>query len=677
MINIEKIFEDAKTANEKGQKTATSGPSTNKFNLDEYLAKYDVPVKEKKHQGNKTLYILEHCLFDESHTGKDAAVIQYDSGALAYHCFHNSCADKHWADVRKIISGDAKIMEGGAGVRDAEEIDPSWEYAKGYFPYQTDFPWQVFPSSISNSLLACAESCATSPTALAGTAFAIIASTLGRMVLISPKMGWEEPLLVWIADIRASGEGKTPGMNLLSRPLHQAQYKSDAEFKTAKEAWENAEGAERLTRGPEPKWSRSYFASGLTLEGVRTAVEEGHGGLVCTFNELSSFITSQGQYKGGRGDDREGWLVMFDGKPARILRAGKSLTIPESSVSVVGGVQPEVLISVFGDKKAVFLNDGTIFRFLLTYEPSHNFELTRATWSDQHRAAWENLVNKALKWADARYQSGKEPLILKLPDDGCDCFLNFRNSTFVARDNYPQAFRGFIPKSAAYVLRLAGLLHVFEQLSNGDDISPVINFETVQRAISAVRFYLGHIFEALKLLCGEETIIHQSDEQKGIISVLNGLSRKVESQGYITVGDIAKSYNAITGKNETPHRIGNILRSVGLNPKKDSHRGTYEIRKEEIQNFLRTKSAKSACPQHTDYVNDIFADFQIQSPQSPPISPGGGANLQTMQASEKPSHSENTMHISCVANLADIADYKSNQSENFSPNDGALREVVL
>jgi len=58
MINIEKIFEDAKTANEKGQKTATSGPSTHKSNLDEYLAQYDVPVKEKTHQGNKTLYIL-------------------------------------------------------------------------------------------------------------------------------------------------------------------------------------------------------------------------------------------------------------------------------------------------------------------------------------------------------------------------------------------------------------------------------------------------------------------------------------------------------------------------------------------------------------------------------------------------------------------------------------------
>ena len=52
-------------------------------------------------------YILEHCLFDENHKGKDAAIFQKSDGSLGYKCFHNSCSDKHWKDVRLLFEPDA------------------------------------------------------------------------------------------------------------------------------------------------------------------------------------------------------------------------------------------------------------------------------------------------------------------------------------------------------------------------------------------------------------------------------------------------------------------------------------------------------------------------------------------------------------------------------------------
>ena len=52
-------------------------------------------------------YVLEHCLFDESHKGKDAAIFQKSDGSLGYKCFHNSCSDKHWKDVRLLFEPDA------------------------------------------------------------------------------------------------------------------------------------------------------------------------------------------------------------------------------------------------------------------------------------------------------------------------------------------------------------------------------------------------------------------------------------------------------------------------------------------------------------------------------------------------------------------------------------------
>ena len=44
--------------------------------------------------------MLEHCVFDASHTGRDAVIFQRDNGALAYVCFHNSCSHYKWKDVR-------------------------------------------------------------------------------------------------------------------------------------------------------------------------------------------------------------------------------------------------------------------------------------------------------------------------------------------------------------------------------------------------------------------------------------------------------------------------------------------------------------------------------------------------------------------------------------------------
>lgn len=544
---------------------------------------------------------------------------------------------------------------------EAEYSDPLQDYAASIFPYQSAFPWQIFPGIIAESLLACAESCATSPTALAGVAFAILSSAIGRTILISPKTSWNEPLHCWFADIRPSGEGKTPAMQLLARVLHEAQSKSDADFENEKDTWEQTPKKER---GLEPRWNRSYFVSGLTLEGIRAALWQGHGGLVCLLSELSSFITGQGQYKSGKGDDREAWLSLHDGSPARIVRAGSSVTIQGARVSICGGIQPEVFRSVFGDKNGLFLTDGTIFRFLLTYEPVGHFELTRATWNEQHRFTWENLVNKALWWADDKFKSSDNFLILKLSDDAWSCFSAFRNNLYSLRNQFPPAFRGFIPKATSYILRIAGLLHVMEQLFTGDDISPVITAETIQKAILAVNFYTGHALEALKLLHGKETAIQQDNAQKHIMAAIESLIAKTEEQSFVSVKDIADAYNSISGKAESAKYIGGLLREIGLEPKQVFH-GRYGIRNDDLQKILKTKSPKS--PSHPGQQQQGFAEGDFKN-QCHPSHPGDYIvrdNQVTLVTSEKQSHPPQMPVNIERGDLGDIGDFVSKESEFY------------
>ena len=76
------------------------------FDLDEWLRKYGIGF-QKVQAGSSTKYILDKCPFDDNHKGKDACLFVSANGAIGFHCFHNSCADKKWQDVRKLYEPDA------------------------------------------------------------------------------------------------------------------------------------------------------------------------------------------------------------------------------------------------------------------------------------------------------------------------------------------------------------------------------------------------------------------------------------------------------------------------------------------------------------------------------------------------------------------------------------------
>lgn len=76
------------------------------FNLEEWLMKHNISY-ERTSFSDGYKYILSECPFDPNHKGKDACLFQSRSGAIGFHCFHNSCADKTWRDVRMLYEPDA------------------------------------------------------------------------------------------------------------------------------------------------------------------------------------------------------------------------------------------------------------------------------------------------------------------------------------------------------------------------------------------------------------------------------------------------------------------------------------------------------------------------------------------------------------------------------------------
>ena len=77
-----------------------------KFDLVAWMQKHGLHYKAMG-ASDGTKYILDHCPFDESHKGKDAMIFQGNNGAIGFHCFHDSCSDKTWRDVRILFEPDA------------------------------------------------------------------------------------------------------------------------------------------------------------------------------------------------------------------------------------------------------------------------------------------------------------------------------------------------------------------------------------------------------------------------------------------------------------------------------------------------------------------------------------------------------------------------------------------
>ncbi|MBE0427910.1 MAG: hypothetical protein IBX72_14850 [Nitrospirae bacterium] len=87
---------------EKHQPDNNSYSSGAGFDIEAWMKQYDIDVASAKSWGGGTKYVLNQCPFDSGHTYPDAAIIKMSSGALVFHCFHDSCSGHDWQALRKM-----------------------------------------------------------------------------------------------------------------------------------------------------------------------------------------------------------------------------------------------------------------------------------------------------------------------------------------------------------------------------------------------------------------------------------------------------------------------------------------------------------------------------------------------------------------------------------------------
>ena len=107
----------------------TTRASSGEFDIEDWMREHGLqPVKIMPGDGC-TIYPLENCPFDHSHTNGDSKIFKYNNGAIAFKCHHNSCRGKVWQDVRELLEPGAYDNKNEESDRAIEE---GWQKHKQY-----------------------------------------------------------------------------------------------------------------------------------------------------------------------------------------------------------------------------------------------------------------------------------------------------------------------------------------------------------------------------------------------------------------------------------------------------------------------------------------------------------------------------------------------------------------
>ena len=130
------------TPNEYFQKVASYLPQpekrdrsnnwgANSFDLDEFIQKYNIKVRNIVTSHDYTKYILDECPFNSSHRAPDSAIFKMRDGSYGFKCLHNSCSQYTFKDFR--LHYDPEAYSG----KDYREFQFKQKYYGGKFePFQ-------------------------------------------------------------------------------------------------------------------------------------------------------------------------------------------------------------------------------------------------------------------------------------------------------------------------------------------------------------------------------------------------------------------------------------------------------------------------------------------------------------------------------------------------------------
>jgi hypothetical protein len=199
---------------------------------------------------------------------------------------------------------------------------------------------------------------------IAASALAVCAAAIpdsNKLQVKRHTKSWRESARLWFALIGGPSVKKSPIIDAAVYPLQKIDAEYSKENSEALKTY-NKLSPEEKKQTDAPK-SRRVFLQNATVEAVQEVLKDNHEGLLYHHDELAAFFGSMDKYNGGKGAsvDRAFFLTSYGGGSYTVDRISRgNIFIPNLSICVLGGIQPDVIRGIASE----CADDGLIQRFL-------------------------------------------------------------------------------------------------------------------------------------------------------------------------------------------------------------------------------------------------------------------------------------------------------------------------
>lgn len=374
------------------------------------------------------------------------------------------------------------------------------------------------------------------PAGLAMAALATCAAAIPDEVKLKVKVHdtWTESARIWVAVVGDPSTKKSPILSAATGPLCRIDTQKMRAWQERVREWD-ALSADEKKAHPRPAQTRLRIED-ATVEAAQQVLEGSPWGVMLLQDELSGLFGAMDKYSGGKGAqaDRAFWLRSFNGGEYAVNRVARGAAlIPNLSVSMLGGIQPEPLRKIAGDA----VDDGLLQRLFPII-------LRRATMGRDEpmppvNARYSDLI-EALHTLKAPGWMGSGTLEFSAGAQAIRRELEARHLELQGLETINRKLAAHIGKYDGLFARLCVIWHCVESVGAPDGLPVTVSEQTARRVADFLhRFLLAH---AVAFYAGCLGLSDDHDRLTGIAGHI--LAHRLER---VTNRDIARGDRTMRG----------------------------------------------------------------------------------------------------------------------------------
>lgn len=289
--------------------------------------------------------------------------------------------------------------------------------------------------------------------------FVTVGVAMGKRVIIDDGKYQNYPCL-WVCMVAPSGSNKSTPIRFFIQPMKDRDAYNYSVYREELRVYKQAGD----DKGDRPVF-KQHIISDSTPESRNQVLSVNPNGILLYRDELKGMIDDFCRY--AKSGELSQMLSVFDGDTIMVNRkSDEPLLIKDPFMSIIGSIQPSVLVDTFGNDN--MMNNGFNQRWLFCYPESVAPEMYNDVSIPQNIISdWKDFIYNLIMY-DFSVMGGK----IYLRGEAKKVYIDYYNSLQIKKANADDYMSSVYSKLQIHVIRWTGIAHILGNDPTSVDITP-------------------------------------------------------------------------------------------------------------------------------------------------------------------------------------------------------------